>query len=221
MPTIFRLPRIQAMTPIVDAAGKAKEYFLRFLDEAFTRIETNENAQNQIIADLQAAFAAIQAIAVVAQAAQQTANEALAVADAAGGGTVTSGSMTGSALPVDMTWAQGPQVDLTGVVAGTLTIPGSGPLQDDSLSSDVTISGQYRVVEIVGITETEVFNGGTYRVYAGSPQTVLNETASIVTAFSAAATSTGAVSYRIDFNRTDGGAASPVTVAAYLYVRRA
>lgn len=217
--TPLKLPRLLANLAIVNGQGQPTNAFLRLFNDAFSLIETNANQTAQNVLDLQAAFAAIQAVSQVAQAAQQAANVAQETADQAGGGTAVSGSSSAIINPLGAAWVNGPQVDLTGVAAGNLTIDGTGPQQDDSMSSTDNYYGQYRVVEIIGMVETVLFTGD-YQVYLGNPATVLNQSAAAVAAFSSARISTGAVSYRLDANRTDGGIIVSLDLLLYLFVRR-
>lgn len=217
----LKLPRLLANLSIVNAKGQPTNPFLRLFNDAFTAIEVNANQTAQNVLDLQAAYAAIQASTTAAQAAQQSANAAQESADQAAGGMAVSGSNDMIVVPRTSAWELGPQVDLTGVSAGNLTISGSGPRQEPGLSAAATISGNYRIVEIVGLVETPLFIGN-YTYYQGSPGTVVNQSASSVSAFNLARPSTGAVSYRIDANRTDGGTpVEPMDLSLYLFVRRA
>lgn len=218
----FKLPRLKSDLSIVSpATGKPTRAFEVFLNQQILApLEASIATIEQNVLDLQAAFAAIQAVSTVAQAAQQAANQAQETADQSGGGTATSGSAYVTSNPIDSSWVLGPVVNLTGVTAGDLQITGSGPQQEDTISSSVNYSGQYRIVEIVGVTETTVFTGD-YRVYAGNPATVLNQSATAVSAFNSSRTSTGAVSYRMDVNRTDGGIIVDLDLVLYLFVRRA
>jgi hypothetical protein len=216
----LKLPRLQQGRAIVNAQGQPTTEFLTLVNTAFSAVETAVNQTAQNVLDLQDAFAAIRAVNTVAQAAQTAANTAQETADQSGGGTALSGSNTSIVSPQTSAWENGPQVDLTGVTAGNLTISGSGPIQDDTLESAATITGNFRIVEIVGMVETTVFTG-SYMLYQGNPGTVVNQSASTVSAFSAARSSTGAVSYRLDANRTDGGVlVTPIDMALYLFVRR-
>lgn len=232
MAEVFRLPKLKTLDRIVDALGRPSISFVKFLNTDFAgaierqeakqlvtdeRQDETDSALAAALAALQAAFAAIQAVSAVAQAAQQAANEAQSTAD---GGTTTSGSASGSVAGGVSGWQQGPQVDLTAAVVGDLQITGSGPQQDGSVSSPDTISGEWRIVEIDGMTETTVFVG-SYTIYAGSPATVLNDSAAAVAAFSLARTNTGAISYRIDAQRTDAGPDIDITLGLYIFSRRA
>jgi hypothetical protein len=119
-------------------------------------------------------------------------------------------------------WVQGPVVSLTGVVAGTLTIAGTGPIQDGDVTIDgagTAAPGEFRVVEIDGVTETVLFTG-TFSAFqsGGDPvATITNSDATAVSAYSAALTTTGALDYRIDARCTLGGLTS---LKLYIYARR-
>lgn len=233
MAEVFRLPKLKTLDRIVDALGRPSISFVKFVNTDFAgsierqeakqlvtdeRQDETDAALAATLAALEAAFAAIQSVNAVAQAAQQAANEAQTSAD---GGTTTSGSASGSVDVGTGSWQLGPQVDLTAAVVGDLLITGSGPQQDDSISAPNTITGDWRVVEIDGGTQTTVFTG-TFTIYPGTPATVLNNSASAVAAFTLARTNSGAISYRIDAQRTDGGPdVADVTLPLYIYARRA
>lgn len=142
-----------------------------------------------------------------------------------------SGAASGMATVSGPTWVPVCQVDLVGVVAGDLTIPGTGPTQNDfaTVVADGKLkrfSGEYRVVEIVGFVETVVYSTGLFTVTQtdldpDNPQTATtNNTATEVSTFSMARASVGAVSYRLDY-RQSGSGSSAGDVTGYLYVRRA
>jgi hypothetical protein len=217
---VVKLPRIQPGVALVDKEGKPSRAFVTFWNTTANVIEKQEARQDQQILDLQDAFAAIQAVSVVAQAAQTAANNAQSSADG-GAPFTTSGSATGTVEAGTSGWQTGPQVDLTAAVVGDLTISGTGPQQDGSTIATQNITGDFRVVEIIGMAETTVFTGSG-SIFAGSPATVLNNSSATVAAFSLARASTGAVSYRIDWQRTDGGALEAgVDLPLYIFARRA
>lgn len=203
--------------------GRAAPAFVQFWDRICRQIEGQENNQNTLIADLEAIVAGLQASTEAAQQAQTAANNAQATADAAGGGTSTSGTATNPSIDLlDASWVLGPQVDLTGVVAGPLTITGSGPQQD----GDVELTGgnggmtcQFRIVEIVGGVDDVRFIGSFVAVnYGGGTATISNQSVSDVSTFTEARTSTGAVSYRIDAKGT--GSRVLTDLLLYIYARR-
>lgn len=238
----FKLPRLQIRLPIVSTGGNPTTEFHRLLNLAFEKIEgqVNEiiNVQQDII-DLQtvqtAQIAQIQNLLGIAaatnqaaQSAQQAANDAQATADEALGGGTVSGFADNPSMTVlgGFGWVNGPLVSLTGVVAGDLTISGTGPIQDgdvEIVSGGVgykTFYGQFRVVEIVGMTETTVFTGNMSAYQGGMtiPATVSNDSSAAVSAFTSARSSTGAVDYRVDFQSTSGDIDE---LRGYLFVRRA
>lgn len=226
----FKLPRLKANLAIVNGKGNPLDYFLRFWNtEVAPRIEKNEDSQNQTIADLAAIVAQLQAISASAQQAQETANQAQEAADAASGTGVVSGSNKDPAvsIPASSTWVNGPTVSLTGVVAGTLTITGSGPQQDGDVTmsgTNVGVSCTFRIVEIVSGVETTIFTG-SFRVdklESGiETPTVTNLSASDVQAFSSARSSTGAVDYRIDVMENGPIYRAIDSLLLYIFVRRA
>lgn len=165
------------------------------------------------------------------QIAQSTSNTALTVADQALASGTVSGSATDPAVSTGTSeadpgaWAPGPQVSLTGVVAGTLTITGTGPQQDGDVvfySGGTTTGfvGEFRVVEIEGAAETVL---GTFDMSAspgsGLSAIISNDGASDVAAFSVALTTTGTLGYRIDVRRVSGGNLDSLKL--YIYARRA
>lgn len=229
----FKIPRPEWSQAIVDKAGKATRVFSRRIDEAFTKIEQQETTQDstlEVIQTLQAQQA--QQLALIQQAiqdiqiAQQTANN-----NSSG----VSGSSTDPNITVSssVTWTPGPTVSLSGVVANDLTIPGSGPQQDSDVTlfiSNVTqyvMTGEYRVVEIVGGVDGATFGPWNFQVsYPEPPATtgtypgaVLNTDSDAVAAFSQALATTGAVEYRLDFRRISGP--SVQNLRGYLFARRA
>lgn len=179
-------------------------------------------AQNAVI--LQQQQAINQALG-LSQIGISTANNAQAAADAAGGGTAQSGSADNPAVDLSGTgWVTGPIVNLTSVVAGNLTITGTGPQQDDDvILSDRNFSGQYRIVEVIGgidgTTWTFSFSARSDGSGGIGSTTILNDDAVAVANFSSARVSTGAVSYRIDAQRVSGG--NLTSLELYIFVRRA
>lgn len=241
------LPDLQARNRIVNPDGTPTFEFHRFfnidfsgaLEGILTDIQDVQDglvAANALIAAQQAEIVAIQAeqaqqildiqaILGISQAAVAAANEAQTTADEALANGTTSGSASNPSVDILAAgWVNGPQVDLTGVVAGDLTITGTGPQQD----GDVTLSGsfpgslscEFRVVEIDGMTETTVYTGA-FRVTISLDEsvTVINDSASEVAAFVLARTSTGAISYRIDVQRL--GSRDVGDLLTYIYARRA
>jgi len=222
----FTLPRLRAANAITGPDGRAVNAFVQFWDTICRKIEGQETNQDAILVDLQAVVAQLQANATATQVAQQAANDAQTTAD----GTSASSGYASATVNLGSAWVPGPQVNLTGVVAGTLTIPGTGPQQTETVTmggSKVGVSGEFRVVEIVSGVETTVYTGNlsVTRVYNRYDEgleapSVNNLSAAEVGSFSLARTSTGAVSYRLDFRRTTGSL-TVLDMGAYLYVRRA
>lgn len=184
------------------------------------------NAQQNQITALQQTQAQILALTTQINTALQQAAQAQATADAGGGTTAKSGQNTSALNPNGSTWILGPVVALTGVVAGNLTVTGSGPYQLSSTTIDDfgQFSGNWRIMEIIGGVETGVFLGTYIAVHNTPPEQadsgvlyqLYNQTDT--TSFSLARTSTGAVSYRLDINLPGTDATQ---VGIYIYVRRA
>lgn len=226
---MFKLARLNQNIPIVNPeTGNPTPGFIRFWDQFSGQIEQQEQVQNAIIADLTAAITQIQDVLAIAQSAQQAANDAQTSADDAAGGTAKSGSATNPAVNITADgWVMGPQVDLTGVVAGNLTIPGSGPQQDSDVVTTslpgVLADFDFRIVEVVLGVDEVVFTG-TFTAFrssgGGGVTTVANSSSSAVTAFTSARTSTGAVSYRIDAQRS-GHIDNLTSLLLYIFARRA
>lgn len=224
----LKLARLNQNIPIVNpVTGNPTPGFLRFWDEFAGQIEAQEAAQAATIADLAEAVAQIQATMEVAQAAAQAANNAQETADGAGGGSARSGNVTDPAVNIiNDPWVLGPQVDLTGVSAGDLTITGSGPQQDgDStlgvIENSVAYAFEFRVVEVILGVDTVLFTGNfTATNWVGAGFTsITNTSASAVSSFSLARSSTGDVSYRIDARRV-GHTVNLTSLLLYLFARR-
>jgi len=222
---LLKLPRLLANLAIVNGQGQPTGAFLRLFNDAFTAIENNANQTAQNVADLAAIVAQLQATTALAQSAQQAANEAQATADASGGtGTSGSAETPNVNLVTVGSWVNGPLVNLTGVIAGDLTIPGSGPQQDDDVYIDLggtSSAGEFRIVEVIGGVDTTVFTG-TFSVYnygaGGGFYVVNNASAAAVQAFIDARVTTGAVSYRLDARLLTG---QPIiSLSLYLFARR-
>lgn len=246
-----RLPKLSAQQPIVNPDRKPSSPFLQFMEATRSTQEATDTRQDAadarqdeadeailaLVADLAAVNAAQtviidqlsaivlqgQTVAMQAQQAQAAANAAQQTADEA----LANGTVSGSATDPSVTvggfggWVQGPQVDLVGVVAGNLTITGTGPQQDDDVAFVIgtTFTGEYRVVEIDGMTETVL---GVFSMSAtgnGFSATVTNNSVAAVEAFSMALTTTGNLSYRIDVQQTSGGELTDLLL--YIYARRA
>lgn len=213
----FKLPRLKANLPIVNGDGKPTDFFLRLFNiDLVQRIEQQETSQDEILSQL--------TILQEQQAAQLVLiNEALELAGIAIG--LTGGNSGTTTTEIDMSippsWVLGPVVDLTSVVAGDLTIPGSGLFPKTgttSFSGDRL--GELRLVEIVGGVDTVIGGPWTFTirrpdpnpaspVYVGNPAEI--------PIFTAARTTTGAVSYRMDAQMLDGDVTN---IDLRLYARR-
>lgn len=224
----FKLPAIQQGVPIVDpATGMMTAYFSDWLNRVLVQVTTQINSINTVVTSLQAQQAQLVAQGQATNTAAQQAAAAQATADA---GTPT-GAKSGMATadPVNASgsgWVNGPQVDLTGVAAGNLTIPSSGPNQTNNTGINALsgilgqFTGNWRIQEIVGFVETTVFSG-TYnaerdRDDQGIENILYNLTDTNTPVIPL--TSTGAVSYRLDINAPGFDLTA---VQLYLYVRRA
>lgn len=222
-------PSIQFGVRIVDpATGVADTYFLDWLNRELVSITDAINANAAIVTSLQSQQAQLVAQVAALNTVAQQAAAAQATADTATPTGAKSGDAT--ADPVDASgsgWVAGPQVNLTGVAAGNLTIPSSGPNQTNNTGvnalSGITgqFTGNWRIQEILpGPVESTVFSG-TYnaerdRDDQGIENIVYNLTDT--STFSLARTSTGAVSYRLDINAPGFDLTA---VSLYLYTRRA
>lgn len=190
---LLKLPRLKSNLSIVGSEGKPSDFFLRLWNIDFApRIEANDAAQQQVL-DQQAVIIA------QLQSQLELINQALELAGLAGGGfsanTIADISYTG--------WTLGPQVDLTGVTAGDLTISGTSlqPISTTRLGAYPDEQyGMIRVVEIVGGIDTVVYGPSPFITgrdeNPNSVPYILNP-ADIAT-FTTARTTTGAVSYRLD-----------------------
>ena len=155
------------------------------------------------------------------QGATAAANAAQAAADAAAGGSARSGSASNTSLNLTGTdWVNGPTVNLSTVSAGDLTLTGSGPQQDAdvTLSANRDFSGEYRIVEIVGMTEDTVHTGTFTASPSGVEGGAFIYPDNSTMGFSQARASTGSVSYRLDVRRIDGP--NLLDLGVYLYARR-
>lgn len=192
----FRLPRLPAQY--------TKEQFQLWWQSTVEAIEFNENAQNDLISQLQASL--------------QLSGGAVAGNDAATG-TAKSGQATATGLTVDSgTWVNGPQVALSGI-SGSMTkllLTGTGP-QSASVNGG-PMDGEYRVQEVVGLSETTVFTG-TFTLRSlpnGSPNITLgNPPNNQVFVRSANPNAT----YRLDLRKT-AGAGFATNLTAYIFARR-
>lgn len=221
---ILKLPRLKANLAIVDGKGRPTDFFLRLFNIDFAgRLERTINDQSEIVDQLVVIVNQLQAVALAAQNAQAAANEAQTSADGAAGGTARSGSTSDNFAVTGTAWVLGSTVvSLPTVVAGNLTIFGSGPIQTSTvyLTGGNSLIGQWRVVEIDGGVETTVFTGSFRAIsQGGMTPNILNESSDAVAAFSDPRTSTGTIGYRLDVARISG-ASLIGDLGTYLYVRR-
>lgn len=248
---MFKLPRLQKNLRLVDRDGTPALTFMRWFNADFAgAIETQEAAQavtdqelieindvqDMLIEDLtdvqetqgdeidrlNAALAQISALLGLTQQAQLSANNAQDTADEALADGTVAGSATDPAIDISLGgWVLGPQVDLLGVVAGTLTIMGSGPQQDGDTvvsGSDGVMACEFRVVEVVAAVDTVLFTGNFSADLFSGATYITNTSGSAVAAYSAARSTTGAVSYRIDARKL--GSNSISSLLLYVYARR-
>lgn len=229
MAGFFRLPRLQYRLAIVDASGRPTSTFMDFFNVQFAgKIESQENAQESTIQAIQQIQTDQAAQLALINEALQLAGLALETADAAGGGSVRSGSSTAIYGLSGTGFTAAGQVDLTTVSAGNLTIPGSGPsvlYGSTSMSGGSVLNGEYRIIEVDnGVDNGTVFTGTFFvtDVTTDEPQQVLimsHTSAPDVSAFSDPRTTTGNVSYRVEVRRVSGAIMSGMRF--YLFARRA
>lgn len=212
----FKLPRLKANLAIVNGQGKPFDYFLRFWNiEVAPHIEQQEADQNAILAQIQELQAAqAQQLILI--------NEALELAGIAIG--LSGGNSGTTVVEVDMlpsAWVPGPQVDLTSVVAGDLTIPSSGLVSKSTTTSLFgDTNGEIRLVEIVAGVDTIIGGPWNFLITRADPNpagTVYVTNPSEIPVFTSARTTTGAVSYRIDTRMLDGDVNN---IDVKLYARR-
>lgn len=200
---MFKLPRLKANLALVNSKGNPLDYFLRFWNiEVAPRIEQQEADQDMILQQLQDVQE--QQAQILAAQEQQLIliNEALMLAGIA---IAQSGGNSGTATTeINMTppaWVLGPVVNLTGVVAGNVTVPGSGLYSKAGTTAFFgDTNGEVRIVEIVSGVDTVI--GGPWpftisRVDPNPAGTVYVGNAAQLNTFTDARTTTGAVSYRI------------------------
>lgn len=190
----FSLSRLRYDLPVVNPdTGKPTKAFFDFLNlEILTTIEANERAQNNLIEQIY--------IIQQQQAAQLALiNQILNILPGTSAEAVEDISYTG--------WTLGPQVDLTGVVAGNLALSGTSlqPISSTRLGTYPGEQyGEIRVVEIVGMVETVVYGPSLFITgrdeNPSSVPYILNPE-DISTPI--ARSSTGAVSYRLDAKMND------------------
>lgn len=222
----FKLPRLKANLAIVDGKGLPLGYFLRLFNiELAERIEQNEADQAATLIALQQLAAQQAEQLILINQALELAGLALETAD--GGSTTKSGSNTGTFSLSGTSTVPVTTVAFTGVVAGDLTIPGTGPSQiigTTAMTGGNYVEAEYDIVEVIGGIDTIVFTGqfNVLDVTGDEPYQIfqVNHTSSAaVAAFSAARSTTGTMDYRLDVRRLTG--ASMTGMRFYEFVRRA
>lgn len=225
MANIDAIPGWNSSTPVTEKGDLPSVVFINWQNTMLKAIQAailTLNNQVTALTQQQAIFLAAQNASSTAQA---TAAAAQATADS--GGSARSGNAT-STINVGASWSAAATVNLLTVSAGNLTIEGSGPLQ--ASNSDVvpggSTTGNWRVVEIVGATETVVFTGTfsvvkTQLVLEGSFSELLyiyNDNDTSAASVTIPQTSTGSVSYRLDLQGSPG--VVYYNVIGTLFVRR-
>lgn len=206
------LPKMPPMRGVNPAVAKYLELMHRTIDALRERTGGSSDAVATAASSAATSLATAQSAASAANTAQQQ-------ADAGPSGTAQSGTDTAYVTLSGTAWVEGPQVDLTGVSAGALTITGSGPQVDSNTTMAggvgtgyAELYGEFRIVEDIGGVDTvlETFSFALYKEVSGGAATIyLTDNGALsVSAFSSARASTGAVSYRLDFRRTSGSSAS-------------
>lgn len=225
MANIDAIPGWNSSTPVTEKGDLPSVVFINWQNTMLKAIQAailTLNNQVTALTQQQAIFLAAQNASSTAQA---TAAAAQATADS--GGTARSGTAT-STINVGASWSVAATVNLLTVSAGNLTIEGSGPLQ--ASNSDVVpggvSTGNWRVVEIVGATETVVFTGTfsaakTQLIIEGAVEELLyiyNDNDTSAASVTIPQTSTGSVSYRLDLQGSPG--VVYYNVIGTLFVRR-
>ncbi len=225
MATIDAIPGWNSSTPVTEKGDLPSVVFINWQNTLLRATQAailTLNNQVTALTQQQAIFLAAQNASSTAQA---TAAAAQATADS--GGSARSGNAT-STINVGASWSAAATVNLLTVSVGDLTIEGSGPLQAGN--SDIvpggTSTGNWRVVEIVGATETVVFTGTftavkTQLILEGSVSDLLyiyNDNDTSAASVTIPQTSTGSVSYRLDLQGSPG--VVYYNVIGTLFVRR-
>lgn len=219
---MLKLPRLKANLAIVNPKGNPLDYFLRFWNiEVAPAIERQEAAQDVIIQQLIVQNEIIQAQQEQLAYQLELVQTALELAGLALG-------FSGSSREPDISfvvggpWVSGPEVDLTGVPAGTLTFPGTGLENDDNTefegSAPFSATGEIRVVEVVsGIDEViATYSWSANKPTISAPLVITNSSA--ISSASFARTSTGDITYRLDARQISGDTLNNAGV--FLFVRR-
>lgn len=198
-----KLPRIQRGIPIVDAGGRALDYFLRLLSEAFTMIERNEASQNETLEAIQELQAQ--------QAAQLgLINDALTLAGIAIGQDADTKTDSATVTITD-SWEEGPEVEFLGTVPNNISIASSGVYtQTGAATNFVSATGQVRLVEIDGGVDSVIggpwsFTVSLFPVPPGDPQAIVISNPPEINSFLYASTTSGDIKYRVDARLTTPG----------------
>lgn len=222
--TPFNFPGFSQNSPITADGSLASKTAIDWWNQMLAQITSQFDTQTTQIEALQNTEAQLQSTIQSLQANVQSTAQAQATADAAGGGSGgQSGTLTANVATFGSAWTNGPRVDLTSVVAGTLTIQGSGPYRTPTTTispTGETFVGNWRIQEIISGVETTIFTG-TYTAIAREADSSVTYTLynNTDTQFvSIPRTSTGAVSYRLDIN---SNGFMTTHVSCTLYVRRA
>lgn len=213
----FKLPRLNALVSIANSKGQPTNTFLRWWNmEVAPAIEQQITDLAKIVSDIQA-LQSQQALQL------ELINQALELAGIAIG---LAGGNTGTATAtIDLsgvTWVPGPQVDLTGVVAGDVTISSSGLYPDSGTTFNQVGErfGSVRLIEIDGMTEAVI--GGPWNMKVERDElfgTVFVLNAPELNTFTLARTNTGTIGYRLEYNMTEP-ADLLENVPAKMFVRR-
>ena len=213
----LKLDRLTAFINITQVSRVPTTAFIQLWEKLCKKLETQESRQDTQIALLQANQAAQQALL-------ESINSLQDQIDAGGGsGTAISGNNTATGLVISGTsWVEGPVVTLSGVVAGALTVPGSGPIGSGATGEGFTgtFSGKIRLVEVVTGVDTVLIDTWDFSaINDGGVIILTNDSTAAIAAYSSSRTATGTLDYRMDFRGT--GSTGSVTFDAYLYARRA
>lgn len=222
----FALPALIPQVPLINVkTGVPTQFFMDYMNTLNSKLTNAVQALNNAVDGLLAAQA--QSVAQQAQVITQAQSVATAQgqADAAAGSPAQSGDAMGViSVPAGAGWTAGPQVDLLGVIAGSLSVINSGPSQISATAVGMagSFSGSWRIQEIVGAVETTVYTGTfTAENWLEDLMTITNVSFLYNDADTSAAipgqVSVGAVSYRLDMSSPD---VDVTNVQAYIYVRR-
>lgn len=226
---MLKLPRLKANLAIVNPKGNPLDYFLRFWNiEVAPAIERQEAAQDVIIQQLIEQDQQLIEQNEIIQAQQEQLAYQLELVQTALELAGLALGFSGSSREPDISfvvggpWVSGPEVDLTGVPAGTLTFPGTGLENDDNTefegSAPFSATGEIRVVEVVsGIDEViATYSWSANKPTISAPLVITNSSA--ISSASFARTSTGDITYRLDARQISGDTLNNAGV--FLFVRR-